>query len=197
MRFIPDTLIIIDAVERKGLAAASEGRQRVPPAITDTMQTLELDLEVDPLDRSRHRARVGGGTSDCFDRPAADGGPVLRLTSDRTTPRLPLGHAAVRRILLARGRKRLRHRSGEGQHAAAGRDGMFEYDKQIVDKLLEENDEFRSLFEKHQELNKQVDDADVGVLPLDDLTLHRLKKEKLQLRDRLASIIEMHRQDPA
>ena len=74
---------------------------------------------------------------------------------------------------------------------------MFEYDKQIVDKLLEENDEFRSLFEKHQELNKQVDDADVGVLPLDDLTLHRLKKEKLQLRDRLASIIEMHRQDPA
>ena len=62
---------------------------------------------------------------------------------------------------------------------------MFEYDQQIVDKLLEENDEFRSLYEKHQELNQQVDDADVGVLPLDDLTLHRLKKEKLQLRDRL------------
>jgi uncharacterized protein YdcH (DUF465 family) len=74
---------------------------------------------------------------------------------------------------------------------------MFEYDQQIVDKLLEENDEFRSLYEKHQELNQQVDDADVGVLPLDDLTLHRLKKEKLQLRDRLATLIEMHRQDPA
>ena len=71
---------------------------------------------------------------------------------------------------------------------------MFEYDQQIVDKLLEENDEFRSLYEKHQELNQQVDDADVGVLPLDDLTLHRLKKEKLQLRDRLATLIEMHRQ---
>ena len=39
---------------------------------------------------------------------------------------------------------------------------MFEYDQQIVDKLLEESDEFRSLYEKHQELNKQVDDADVG-----------------------------------
>lgn len=74
---------------------------------------------------------------------------------------------------------------------------MFEYDQQIVDKLIEEDDEFRLLFEKHQELNQQVDDADVGVLPLDDLTLHRLKKEKLQLRDRLAGIIEMHRQDPA
>ena len=74
---------------------------------------------------------------------------------------------------------------------------MFEYDQQIVDKLLEENDEFRSLYEKHKELNQQVDDADVGVLPLDDLTLHRLKKEKLQLRDRLATLIEMHRQDPA
>ena len=74
---------------------------------------------------------------------------------------------------------------------------MFEYDQQIVDKLLEESDEFRSLYEKHQELNKQVDDADVGVLPLDDLTLHRLKKEKLHLRDRLAPLIELHRQDPA
>ncbi len=74
---------------------------------------------------------------------------------------------------------------------------MFEYDQQIVEKLLEESDEFRSLYEKHQELNQQVDDADVGVLPLDDLTLHRLKKEKLQLRDRLATLIEMHRQDPA
>ncbi len=74
---------------------------------------------------------------------------------------------------------------------------MFEYDQQIVDRLLEENDEFRSLYEKHQELNQQVDEADVGVLPLDDLTLHRLKKEKLHLRDRLATLIEMHRQDPA
>ncbi len=74
---------------------------------------------------------------------------------------------------------------------------MFEYDQQIVDKLLEENDEFRKLYEKHQELNQQVDEADVGVLPLDDLTLHRLKKEKLHLRDRLASLIAQHRQDPA
>jgi len=74
---------------------------------------------------------------------------------------------------------------------------MFEYDKQTVNKLLEENDEFRSLYEKHQELNQQVDDADCGVAPLDDLALHRLKKEKLQLRDRLASLIEVNRQDPA
>jgi uncharacterized protein YdcH (DUF465 family) len=74
---------------------------------------------------------------------------------------------------------------------------MFEYDKQIVTKLLEENDEFRSLYEKHQELNQQVDDADCGVLPLDDLALHRLKKEKLQLRDKLAGLIDIYRQDPA
>jgi uncharacterized protein YdcH (DUF465 family) len=74
---------------------------------------------------------------------------------------------------------------------------MFEYDQQIVTKLLEENDEFRSLYEQHRHLDQQVDEADSGVLPLDDLTLHRLKKEKLQLRDRLASLIEIHRQDPA
>ena len=74
---------------------------------------------------------------------------------------------------------------------------MFEYDQSIVNRLLEEDAEFRSLYEKHRELNQQVDEADSGVLPLDDLSLHRLKKEKLHLRDRLATMIEMHRQDPA
>ena len=74
---------------------------------------------------------------------------------------------------------------------------MFEYDQSIVNRLLEEDAEFRTLYEKHRELNQQVDEADCGVLPLDDLSLHRLKKEKLHLRDQLATMIEMHRQDPA
>ena len=74
---------------------------------------------------------------------------------------------------------------------------MFEYDQQTVSKLLAESDEFRKLYEEHRELDQKVDEADSGVLPLDDITLHRLKKEKLQIRDRLAILIEVHRQDPA
>ena len=74
---------------------------------------------------------------------------------------------------------------------------MFEYDEQIVNKLIEENDEFRRLFEQHRELDKKVDEADSGVLPLDDLTLHRLKKEKLMLRDKMAVLIDQQRADPA
>ena len=74
---------------------------------------------------------------------------------------------------------------------------MFEYDQAIVSKLLEENDAFRNLYEQHRQLDEQVSEADSGVLPLDDITLHRLKKEKLLIRDKLATLIAQNRSDPA
>ena len=74
---------------------------------------------------------------------------------------------------------------------------MFEYDQAIVTKLLEEDDTFRDLYEQHRKLDEQVGEADSGVRPLDDVTLHRLKKEKLMIRDRLATLIAQHRSDPA
>jgi uncharacterized protein YdcH (DUF465 family) len=74
---------------------------------------------------------------------------------------------------------------------------MFEYDQPIVMKLLESSDEFRELYERHRHLDEQAQEADSGVLPLDDLALHRLKKEKLLIRDKLATLIAQHRSDPA
>ncbi|HEY5719097.1 MAG TPA: YdcH family protein [Gammaproteobacteria bacterium] len=74
---------------------------------------------------------------------------------------------------------------------------MFEYDQKIVSQLLEESEEFRELHEKHRQLDEQISEADSGVLPLDDLTLHRLKKEKLLLRDKMALLIDQHRKDLA
>jgi uncharacterized protein YdcH (DUF465 family) len=62
-----------------------------------------------------------------------------------------------------------------------------------VEALLKSDGEFRRLFQRHQELDKQVLDAELGVLPLDDVTMARMKKEKLQAKDRLTRILESRR----
>ena len=72
---------------------------------------------------------------------------------------------------------------------------MFEYRQKIVDRLLAESDEFRHLFEQHRQLDEQIEEANAGIAPLDDLTIHRMKKEKLHLRDLLAE--QIHEQEKA
>jgi len=67
---------------------------------------------------------------------------------------------------------------------------MFSQDQNVVDKLLVENEKFRVMYDRHEELNKQTDKANIGALGLCDDTLHDLKKEKLHLRDELAVILE-------
>ena len=62
-----------------------------------------------------------------------------------------------------------------------------------VEALLESDGEFRKLFRRHQELDKQVLDAELGVLPLDDITLVKMKKEKLHAKDRLTRMLESSR----
>ena len=59
-----------------------------------------------------------------------------------------------------------------------------------VQAMLERNDEFKRLFQRHRDLDKQVLDAELGVRPMDDMTLHSLKKEKLRAKDRLTCIFE-------
>ena len=71
---------------------------------------------------------------------------------------------------------------------------MFSQDQDIVDKLLEENEEFKAMYQKHRELNKMVDKAGIGELPLSDDAAHDLKKEKLLLKDELADMIMNHKQ---
>lgn len=66
---------------------------------------------------------------------------------------------------------------------------MFSQDQDIVKKLLAENDQFRVLYDKHEELNDTVDKAGSGELPLSDDAMHDLKKEKLLLKDQMAQII--------
>ena len=62
---------------------------------------------------------------------------------------------------------------------------MFEGHQQEVEAMMQRDSEFRTLYIRHRELDKQVLDAELGVLPLDDTTLVKLKKEKLWAKDRL------------
>ena len=70
---------------------------------------------------------------------------------------------------------------------------MFEYDQKIVQSLLDESDNFRRLYKKHQELKEKVHEAEIGTLPIEDLTLVKWKKEKLLAKDRMAAMIEDYR----
>ena len=63
---------------------------------------------------------------------------------------------------------------------------MFEGQPQSdLEAKMKANPEFRQLYFRHKELDKQVMDAELGVLPLDDVTLGQMKREKLAAKDRL------------
>lgn len=70
---------------------------------------------------------------------------------------------------------------------------MFEGLNVEVEARMQRDSEFRSLYMRHRELDKQVLDAELGVLPLDDTTLVKLKKEKLWTKDRLTHMWDRQR----
>lgn len=70
---------------------------------------------------------------------------------------------------------------------------MLDVDQKTLEKLLAENDNFRSMFQRHAELNKKVDKAGRGELPLSDNTLAEMKKEKLALKDQMTEIVHQGR----
>ena len=74
---------------------------------------------------------------------------------------------------------------------------MFEYEIEIVENLLADNDDFKRLFDKHDQLKRRVNEANSGVEPVDDFSLENMKKEKLMLKDRMAAIVEDYRRSHA
>ena len=74
---------------------------------------------------------------------------------------------------------------------------MFEYDQKIVEELLNDNEQFQALYQEHNVLKARVRDAELGVDPLDGLTLGTMKKEKLLAKDKMAAIIEQYRREHA
>jgi uncharacterized protein YdcH (DUF465 family) len=65
---------------------------------------------------------------------------------------------------------------------------MFEERQNEVNALIQTDAEFRTLYRRHKELDSKVRDAELGVLPMDSMTLLGMKKEKLRAKDRLTEI---------
>ena len=74
---------------------------------------------------------------------------------------------------------------------------MFEYDEEIVEALLKERVDFKRKYDKYINLKQEVESANVGDAPIEDMELERMKKEKLYLKDQMASIIEDYRKENA
>ena len=71
---------------------------------------------------------------------------------------------------------------------------MFEYEQEIVDALLNENENFKRLHSRHGELKEKVNEVNSGVTLLDGYALDNLKKEKLHVKDQMAAMINQYRQ---
>ncbi|RPE79604.1 YdcH family protein [Vulcaniibacterium tengchongense] len=68
---------------------------------------------------------------------------------------------------------------------------MFEERPQPeIEALMKSNPEFKRLYQRHKDLDKKVMDAELGVLPIDDLTLAQMKREKLAAKDRLVRLYD-------
>ncbi|WP_119717223.1 YdcH family protein [Cognatilysobacter tabacisoli] len=68
---------------------------------------------------------------------------------------------------------------------------MFEEQPQRdIDALIKADPEFKQLYQRHRELDKKVLDAELGVLPIDDMRLGQMKREKLAAKERLMRIYE-------
>lgn len=68
---------------------------------------------------------------------------------------------------------------------------MFEEQPQLeIDALIKANPEFKQLYQRHRDLDKKVMDAELGVRPMDETTLHQMKREKLAAKDRLIQMYD-------
>ncbi|WP_376691457.1 YdcH family protein [Wenzhouxiangella sp. EGI_FJ10409] len=67
---------------------------------------------------------------------------------------------------------------------------MFEKQKDQMEILLKSNDDFRRLYNHHQQLEKRVIAAENGTAPMEDMALNQLKREKLQTKDQLTRMME-------
>ena len=67
---------------------------------------------------------------------------------------------------------------------------MFEHRQDQMDHMMKENENFRRIYNRHQQLDKRVTAAELGTAPMDDLALNKLKKEKLAEKDKLALLMD-------
>lgn len=68
---------------------------------------------------------------------------------------------------------------------------MFEAQSQSeIDALIKASQEFKELYQRHKLLDKKCMDAELGVLPISDVTLSQMKREKLFAKMKLIRLYE-------
>ncbi len=71
---------------------------------------------------------------------------------------------------------------------------LHEY-RDIISKLKLDNAHFAKIFERHNELDQKIADADAGRDHISDAKLDALKKEKLKLKDEAYAMILAYKKE--
>ena len=71
---------------------------------------------------------------------------------------------------------------------------LHEY-RDIITKLKVDNAHFAKIFERHNELDQKITDADEGREHISDVDLDTLKKEKLKLKDEAYAMIIAYKKE--
>ncbi|MDX1295468.1 MAG: YdcH family protein [Sulfurimonadaceae bacterium] len=59
----------------------------------------------------------------------------------------------------------------------------------------EANAHFLNIFDKHNDLDNKITEAEKGAIPMTDMEIENLKKQKLQLKDEAYSIIIKYKKE--
>jgi len=71
---------------------------------------------------------------------------------------------------------------------------LHEY-RDIIPEIKTKNAHFAKIFERHNELDKEIENADAGREFINDVQLDKLKKEKLKLKDEAYAMIMEYKQN--
>ncbi|MGE8689728.1 YdcH family protein [Achromobacter agilis] len=66
---------------------------------------------------------------------------------------------------------------------------MFPEYRQLITRLKSENAHFSALFQRHNDLDQEIKNMEAGIQPASGNEVEVLKKEKLQLKDKLYGIL--------
>ncbi|BCQ27750.1 YdcH family protein (plasmid) [Caballeronia sp. NK8] len=66
---------------------------------------------------------------------------------------------------------------------------MFPEYRDLISRLKTEDAHFSRLFERHNELDHQINNMETGVSPADSFAIESLKKEKLLLNDKMYAVL--------
>ena len=67
---------------------------------------------------------------------------------------------------------------------------MFEGQQHEVEALMQQDVEFRQLYHRHRQLDRQVSNVELGVQAVGDQRLTKMKREKLRTKQRLTRLFD-------